>query len=119
MNADRVSLTEGYEAEQQSNRAISSTGESVSSLAKKQHGHAAELQGSNHGAFAGQAVNGSTAAANTFNAAATLHTANAAGGQRDVTNVAAHEDEAASAQRVESTTLDQSAIDLIGKINHA
>ncbi|GAA2085040.1 hypothetical protein GCM10009821_28150 [Aeromicrobium halocynthiae] len=117
MSADRVSLTEGYEAAQQSNRAVANSGEGVAGLAKKQHGHSAELQGQNHGAFAAQASNGSTAAANNLSAAALLHTANAAGGQRNVRDIAVHEDEAAQAQRAESTSLDQNALDLHAKIN--
>ncbi|MGJ9414326.1 hypothetical protein ACHAAC_16610 [Aeromicrobium sp. CF4.19] len=119
MNADRVSLTEGYEGAQQSNRTVAGSGESISALAKKQHGHSADLQGQNKGAFAGQATNGSTAAANNLTAAATLHTANASGGQRNVRDIAGAEEDATSTQRVESTNLDQSALDLQAKINHA
>lgn len=117
MSADRVSLTDGYEAASQGNRNIAGSGDSVQGLAKKQHGHSAELSGQNHGAFAAQATNGSTAAANNLGAAALLHSANAEGGQRNVRDTAAFEDDAAQGQRTESTNLDQSALDLHGKIN--
>ncbi|MEH3032853.1 MAG: hypothetical protein PGN07_02145 [Aeromicrobium erythreum] len=119
MAADRVSLSEGYEGALQTNRNLANEGESASALAKKQHSQTAELQGQNKGAFAAQAANGSTATANTYQASALLHTANAEGGSKFVRQTAQHEDAAASAQQGESTSLDTTASDLANKINRA
>ncbi len=119
MSADRVSLTEGYEGAAASHRDVANQGESVAGLAKKQHGHTSDLIGQNKGSFATQAANGSTATANTFQANALLHTANAEGGMRFTRDTAAHEEDATSGQRTESTTLETTASDLHSKINRA
>ena len=119
MAADRVSLNEGYEGALQTNRNIAGDGESASALAKKQHSQTAELQGQNKGSFAAQAANGSTATANTYQASALMHTANAEGGATFVRRTAQHEDQAASTQQTESAALDTTASDLHAKINRA
>ena len=119
MAADRVSLSEGYEGAIQGHKDVANSGESVQGLAKKQHSSTADLQGQNKGSFATQAGNGSTATANSLQAASLMHTANAEGGARYVRSTAGHEDEAASSQGTESTTVESHASDLHSKINRA
>lgn len=117
MPANRVSLTDGYQGAQQQNRGISDEGESVQGFSKAQHGHTAELQGNNKGALAGQAANGSTGTANSLNAAATMNSANAAGGSDYLRRTGQHEESGAHTQAGDSRAVEDGATDLMSKIN--
>lgn len=117
MSADRVSLTEGYQGALQTNRSIGDEAEQVHGLAKKQHGHTADLLSQNKGAFANQTGNGSTATANGLSAAGAMHAANAAGGAEYVRRTAQHEGSAADAQGGEARIVETGATDLAHKIN--
>ncbi|HWU21419.1 MAG TPA: hypothetical protein VN088_16545 [Nocardioides sp.] len=117
MAADRVSLTEGYQGALHTNRNIGDQAEQVHGLAKKQHGHTADLLSQNKGALANQTGNGSTATANGLAAAGTMHMANAAGGAEYVRRTAGHEDTAADTQGSEARLMETSATDLAHKIN--
>lgn len=117
MSADRVSLTEGYQGALNTNRNIGDQAEQVHGLAKKQHGHTADLLAQNKGALATQTGNGSTATANGIEAAGAMHAANAAGGAEYVRQTAQHEDTAADTQGGEARIMETSATDLAHKIN--
>lgn len=117
MSADRVSLTEGYQGALSTNKAIGEQGEQIANAGKVQHGHTADVLSSNKGAFAGQIGNGSTATANSFEAAGTMHAANAAGGAEYLKRTAGHESNASDTQRGDATTVETGATDLMHKIN--
>jgi hypothetical protein len=119
MPADRVSLTEGYGGAQQKNQAVGQEGDSVAGMSKKQHGHTEAFLAQNKGALATQGGNGSTATANSLNAGANLHTANADNSQQFLRQTAGHEDTGAHTQAGESRAVETAAMDLQSKINRA
>lgn len=119
MTADRVSLQGGYEGAMRENLAVSHEGDAASAVAKKQHGSTEALRGSNHGAFATQLSNGSTATGNTQEAVALLHSSNASGGAQFTKLTAGHEDEVSQGAAGESSAVETAAHDLISRINRA
>ena len=119
MTADRVSLTEGYEGAAQANKNIATQGEAAQGLSARQHNATGDLLGHNKGAFATQAGNGSTAAANSLSAGALMHTNNASGGADFVRRTAQHEDTGAQDQKAVATNVETGATDLVSKINRA
>lgn len=115
---DQLNLSEGYQGFDATNKAINAEAEGTSALAKKQHGHTENLLGSQKGNFAKSSANGSTAAANNYEAMAKVHNANAEGGRQFINTTAAAEDEATSTNESGARTLATQAVD-IKPINQA
>ena len=115
---DSVNLSDGYGGFDATNRAINNEAQDTSGLAKKQHGHTENLLGNQKGSFAKSAANGSTAAANNFEAFAKTHGAHAEGGSRFLKTTAAAEEEATSTTETQARTLETQALD-IKPINQA